>query len=115
MTVYPDRVCPVCGLTFTPKSKRQVYDRVNCRVKAHNQRHKVDIEPLDATGLLDEIRRVDAEIAIEIEEIAKAAGIQIAERMLLVCWKALNRGAIRQAKAVLIEAGEVRPVKRRKK
>lgn len=113
MKDYPERICPVCGLTFKPTTRDQVYDSAKCRAKAHYEAHKADAPQLDQTGLLDEIRRVDAEVASDIEDIAKRAGIQIAEQVLLVCWRAMNRAAVRQAQAVLIEAGQVKPKKRR--
>ena len=109
-----DRVCPVCGVTFTPKHKRQIYHSDYCRVKASRERRKGLEAPLDATGLLDEIRKVDAEIAHDIEDVAKRAGLAFAEEILLICYRAMNRAGYRYAKQVLIEAGEIKPVKRKK-
>jgi alkylhydroperoxidase family enzyme len=108
---YPDRVCPECGLSFTPTTKRQVYHSAYCRVKANRKLHRGDEQPIDRSGLLDEIRRSDPETAKDIEDIAKRAGLAFAEEILLVCYRAMNRAALRHAKAVLIESGEVRPVK----
>lgn len=113
MSVYEDRICPECGITFTPTKKNQIYHSHYCRTKANRKRHKGDDEPLDATGLLDEIRKVDTETAADIEDIAKRAGLQIAEEILLVCWRAMNRSAIRHAKQILIEDGQISPKKRR--
>ena len=111
--MYPDRVCPECGLTFTPKTKTQVYHSASCRVKANRKLHKGDELPIDRSGLLDEIRRSDPETAHDIEDIAKRAGLAFAEEILLVCYRAMNRAALRHAKAVLIESGEVKLAKRK--
>lgn len=113
MKEYSDRVCPVCGLTFKPATKGQVYDSARCRAKAHYHAHKGDVPALDTTGLLDEIRRYDPQAALDIEDIARRAGVQIAEEVLLVGWRLMNNAAIRKVQAVLIEDGQVRPKKRR--
>ena len=113
MPVYPDKVCPVCGETFTPRHKRQIYDKDYCRVKASRERRRREA-PLDKDGLLTEIRKLDAETANDIEKIAEKAGNQIAEHILLVCWRAMHRMALRNAKMVLLESGQVRPGKNAK-
>lgn len=113
MTSYVDRICPVCGVTFTPTKNRQIYHAAECRVKAYRRRHKADVKPLDTTGLLDEIRRYDPQAALDIEDIAKRAGLQIAEQILLVGWRLMNNAAIRKAEDVLIASGQVKPKKSR--
>lgn len=113
----PDRVCPVCGLTFAPNKPKQIYDRAECRVKAHRERHKgagLEAQP-EANWMLEQIRRVDPQNALELEQVAKEVGLKYAERMILIGWQLMNRGAIVQAKNVLIEAGEVKPKTRRAK
>lgn len=119
MPVYEDRVCPTCGTTFTPNTKNQVYDKATCRVKAHRSRKEVKLAPIGSAELLLEIQRVDPETGRDIERLATKAGNQIAEEVLLVCWRAMNRAAWRHArdaiKQDLIASGEVREVKRRSK
>ena len=112
--VLDDRLCPVCGLTFTPTKKKQVYDRAECRVKAYRQRHKGEAAPIDSTGMLDEIRKFDVEIAHEIEEVARTAGLAFAERILWICYRAINRGVERKMAARLIEAEALKKRKPRK-
>lgn len=114
--MYPDRVCPVCGETFTPTKKNQVYDKAYCRTKASRARHKSEIAPLDGTGMLDEIRKYDAETARDIEAIALKAGKQIAEDILFVCYRAMQRTARRLALTEaeeLIAQGAIKAKKRR--
>lgn len=115
MTDYPDRVCPVCGLTFTPKHKRQIYDRDYCRVKANRESKKDVSQPVETNWMLEQIRRIDAESAFDLEQVAKEVGLKYAEKMILIGYRLANRGAIVQAKNVLIEAGEVAPKRKRSK
>lgn len=109
MPEYADRICPVCGLTFTPKTKRQIYHSDYCRVKASRERKKnVDV-PVEINWMLEQIRRIDPESALDLEQVAKEVGLKYAEKMILIGYRLANRGAIVQAKNVLIEAGEVKP------
>lgn len=113
-----ERVCPTCGKHFVPATKSQVYDTDYCRVKAYRQRHKKDqqLAPLDGTGMLDEIRRLDPETARDIEALALKAGKKMAEDILFVCWRAMQRGARRLALTdaeSLIEEGAIKVKKRR--
>lgn len=95
--MYPDRVCPECGKTFTPTKKNQVYDTAYCRTKASRQRRKGELAPFDRAGMLDEIRKYDAETARDIEMLAMKAGKQMAEDVLVVAWRAMHRAALRLA------------------
>lgn len=36
---FPDRVCPECHKTFTPKVEHQKYDTPRCRTSAGVRRH----------------------------------------------------------------------------
>lgn len=114
MTNYPDRVCPVCGLTFTPNHKRQIYDKAVCRVKANRESKKDVAQPVETNWMLEQIRRIDAESAFDLEQVAKEVGLKYAEKMILIGYRLANRGAIVQAKNVLLEAGEVKPKRKRK-
>lgn len=114
MTEYPERVCPVCGLSFTPKHKRQIYDRDYCRVKANRESKKDREQPEETNWMLEQIRRIDAESAFDLEQVAKEVGLKYAEKMILIGYRLANRGAIIQAKNVLIQAGEVTPKRKRK-
>jgi len=109
-----DRVCPTCRKHFIPATKNQVYDTDYCRVKAYRQRHKGEAAPIDSTGMLDEIRKFDVEIAHEIEEVARTAGLAFAERILWICYRAINRGVERKMAARLIEAEAPKKRKPRK-
>lgn len=113
-----DRVCPTCGKHFIPATKNQVYHSDYCRVKAYRQRQKQspELAPLDGSGMLDEIRRLDPETARDIEMLATKAGKQLAEDILFVCWRAMQRGARRLALTdaqSLIEEGALKVKKRR--
>ena len=114
MSDYPDRVCPVCGLTFTPKHKRQIYDRDYCRVKANREQHKGIEQPPEVNWMLEEIRRIDAVAAGDLEQLAKELGLAYANKYIGLAYRLVNRGGIVQARNVLIEAGEVTPKKKRK-
>ena len=113
MQTYPDRVCPTCGVTFTPKTKRQIYHSDYCRVKANRESKKDMSAPVEVNWMLEQIRRIDAESALDLEQVAKEVGLKYAEKMILIGYRLANRGAIIQAKNVLIESGEVVPKKRR--
>lgn len=113
MTEYPDRICPSCGLSFTPKHKRQIYHSDYCRVKANREQKKGVEAPQELNWMLEQIRRIDAESAMDLEQVAKEVGLKYAEKMILIGYRLANRGAIVQAKNVLIEAGEVAPKKRK--
>lgn len=115
MSEYADRVCPTCGVTFTPKHKRQIYHSDYCRVKANRERKKGDEAPTEVNWMLEQIRRIDPESANELEQVAKEVGLKYAEKMVLIGYRLANRGAIVQAKNVLIEAGEVKPAKKSRK
>lgn len=107
MTEYPERVCPVCGLSFKPNTKRQIYDRDYCRVKANRESKKGVEAPVEVNWMLEQIRRIDAESALDLEQVAKEVGFKYAEKMILIGYRLANRGAIVQAKNVLIESGEI--------
>lgn len=113
-----ERICPTCGKHFIPTKKNQRYDTAYCRVKAHRQRQKEspELAPLDRTGMLEEIRKLDAETARDIEQLAIRAGNKMAEDVLWVCYRAMQRTSRRLALAdaeQLIEEAAIR-VKRRK-
>ena len=119
-TVY-NRVCPVCGNAFTTTRLSQVYDKDYCRTKASRERRKTDAPPVDQSGMLDEMRRLDPETARDIQRVATLAGTKIAEEVLLICWRAMNRAARRLnheerilAENRLISSGSIAPKKRRK-
>lgn len=63
--------------------------------------------------MLEQIRRIDAESALELEQVAKELGMRYAERMILIGYRLANRGAIIHARNVLLEAGEIAPKKQR--
>lgn len=119
--MYPDRTCPICGETFTPKKASQIYDKDYCRTKASRQRQKAAEQPLDKTGMLDEMRRRDPETAKDIERLALRAGLELSQEILLVCWRAMNRAAVQLSHEQriltenrLIESGRIAPRKQRK-
>lgn len=119
---YPERKCPVCGSMFKPTKASQVYDKAYCRTVASRQRRKVDIPEIEQNKMLMEMRIRDPEIADDIERVAKLVGIQVAEEVLTICWRAMNRAARRlnheeriMAENRLIEAGKLAPKKKRSK
>lgn len=103
----------MCGLSFIPKHKRQIYDKDYCRVKANREMKKGADQPQEVNWMLEQIRRIDPESALDLEQVAKEVGLKYAEKMILIGFRLANRGAIVQAKNVLIEAGEVSPKKRK--
>jgi len=122
MSTTFNRVCPVCGNAFTTTRLSQIYDKDYCRTKASRERRKADAPPLDQTGMLDEMRRLDPETARDIQRVATLAGTKIAEEVLLICWRAMNRAARRlnheerlQAETRLIASGQLAPKRKRKK
>lgn len=115
MSEYTERVCPTCGITFTPNHKRQIYHSDYCRVKANRERKKGVEAPTEVNWMLEQIRRIDPESAIELEQVAKEVGLKYAEKMVLIGYRLANRGAIVQAKNVLIEAGEMQPTKAKRR
>ncbi len=120
MSEFQPRACPVCGETFIPKKASQIYDRAYCRTVASRQRRKADVL-IDEKSILDEMRRLDPEIAQDIQRLAVLAGKQIAEEILVICWRAMNRAARRLnheerilAENRLITSGRIAPKKKRK-
>ncbi len=113
MKNYPDRVCPTCGKSFKPNHARQVYDSHYCRTKANRAAKKELEKPPEVNFMLEQIRRIDAESALELEQVAKELGMRYAERMILIGYRLANRGAIIHARNVLLEAGEIAPKKQR--
>lgn len=116
---YPDRVCPVCEKTFTPTTKRQIYDTTICRVKANRDLHKGVEQRLknpkpELTFMLERIRQADPENAHNLELLAVKAGQQLAEEMIFIGYQLLERGGYLHAKRILIESGEVTAKKKRK-
>lgn len=112
--MYPDRVCPTCGITFTPKHKRQLYHSDYCRVKANRERKKGIEQPEEINWMLDEIRRIDAVAAADLEQLAKELGLAYANKYISLGYRLMNRGGIVQAKNVLLQAGEITEKKKRK-
>lgn len=93
MTTYPDRVCPVCGETFTPKTKRQIYDRDYCRLKAHRQSHKSSPEvSIAISGMYSEMERDYPMVAYTASQLAKKIGQAAAEEVFLVAYQAAKQG-----------------------
>ena len=119
--MFEIRTCPICGEAFTPKKASQIYDKDYCRTKASRARRKADAAPVDQTGMLDEMRRLDPETARDIQRVATLAGTKVAEEVLLICWRAMNRAARRLnheerllAENRLISSGSIAPRKERK-
>ena len=110
---YPERVCPACGESFKPKTKRQIYDKDYCRVKANRAKHIETVQPMEVNWMLEEIRRVHPDGAHRIEQLALTVAKQVSEELIFVTYQIMKRGAIVEAKNVLLEAGEIQP-KRRK-
>lgn len=113
MTEYPERVCPVCGLSFIPTTKRQIYDRAYCRVKANREQKKGIEQPMEVNWMLEEIRRIDAVAAGDLEQLAKELGLAYANKFIGLAYRLVNRGGIVQARNVLIEAGQIKATKPR--
>lgn len=120
--MFDRRTCPICGETFTPKKASQIYDKDYCRTKASRARRKADIPEIDQKAILAEMRRLDPEVAEDIERVAKLVGLKVAEEVLVICWRAMNRAARRLnheerilAENRLITSGSIAPRKRKPK
>lgn len=116
--VYADRICPVCNKTFTPKTKRQIYDKATCRVRANREQHKgleerIKAAPPEIAYMLETIRQVDPENAHNLEKLAIKAGKQLAEEMIFIGYQLLERGGYLHTKRILIEAGVIKATKRK--
>lgn len=96
---YPERVCPVCGEAFIPKSKRQIYDKSYCRLKAHRQSHKNSPEvSIAISGMYTEIERNYPMVAYSISQLAKKIGQTMAEEVFLVTYQGIKQGEARGRK-----------------
>lgn len=80
-----ERVCPVCGKSFTSNHKRAVYDRAQCRVKASRGRQRLKGLSRSQKTLLKQIRQRSPVTAEHIENVISAHGVECADLVLKAC------------------------------
>lgn len=78
----PERVCPVCGKTFIPKSAKAIYHAEKCKVKALRQRKRQAewIAALD--GDLERLRVGLPETARMVETLTLRHGLEVGRAAL---------------------------------
>lgn len=84
MTVY-ERVCPVCGKSFTSYQSRAVYDRDVCRVSASRARRRLDGLSRAQKAKLKKVRVWSSATADRIEAIVQEHGTQCFDQVVDAC------------------------------
>lgn len=91
--MYPDRVCPECGSTFTPTKKNQIYDRAYCRTKASRKRQKSSPEvSIAIASIYAEMEKDYPMVTYSIYQLAKKIGQAASEEVLVVAFQAIKQG-----------------------
>lgn len=78
----PERICPVCGKKFIPKTNRAIYDRPSCRVQAVELRRKQTAWLAELNGDLERLRQGLPDTARRVEEMTRAHGLEVGRAAL---------------------------------
>ena len=88
MAALPKRQCPVCGKTFSPKSKLAIYDSRACRIRAHRQRKENARKLESMNGKLEQLRQRLPETAKLVEAIVLKHGADCGQMAIHACLEA---------------------------